>query len=237
MANNKEVIAAAALIIMYYLFRTGKAEAAEGLPSVGLEKGITGEGAAYFPGTNIPIENYVEDKSHILIRYPGLKIFTPLERITGATYTDQAVAKELGISLEDYIDIVRGEKPTKEKTIATLQNLDASGEIYIGAPIMSSSDFSRVQILNPIRIIAPDLAQRGPTDIERILEESQLPARLSGFEYLSGRVGPGSTYYALFKVTIDYPEGTPQVLDAVRDILTTQYAYSYEYLRSFFGDI
>jgi len=229
--DNKETVIAAALVILFYWFTKGKAEAAEGLISE--ERGVIIPEYKTREGIYVEGNNYYDDTSHIFIRYPGLNIFTPLTK-----GYDNVVDESKSKDIDSYIDTIRASESNNQKTLQdSLLDLDGIADIYIAAPIISSIDFSRVQILSPERISSTTLANTGRVRIPQLILINRLPAEFVSMVSVHGKGGPGYNFYSIFKVTVRYPKDKPEVLQAVLNLLTEQYAYSYDYLKSLFGDI
>ncbi len=72
MANDKEVIVASALVVIFYwLFINKSVQAA--VTAEGINQAISAEQAIFTKGTT----KYASECSRIFIEYPGLAIFTP----------------------------------------------------------------------------------------------------------------------------------------------------------------
>lgn len=215
--ESKEVIVASALAILFYWCSQVIAEAVES----------TGTKEAGIPEISTTPPGYVDDTSHIFIRYPGLNIFTPLLSETSKTTTQEQ-------TIEQYLDTVR---KTQQSTGYYASDLNALGTVYIAAPKLTVDNITRISAIGPIRILATELSNNAKITIPKILSINRLPAEMYSFDYVPGKGGLGNSYYAVYKVVIKYPKIMPEVLSAIEQILTQDYAYSYDELKSTYGDI
>lgn len=232
--EDKETIVAAAIIVIVYWWLSSKAEAAEltskeeqvkkeetALP--GKEAGLPGEGAIY-----------MEDTSHIFIKYPGLSIFTPLKSKYGVSEAKTNIVGDSNLDVEQYLSSLRN---IPQQSTYYPSDLNAQADIYIAAPILTVENTTQISTIGPVRILADQLFKNANIEIPRILSNKKYPVEMSSISRVVGKGGVGNNYYAVYKVSIKYPKTTPEIVYAVEQVLTNEYAYSYGTLKSIFGDI